>query len=130
MVSGTTCTTVGECSSTRCAVTTTTGRTIPASEPMGVPRSTRTTSPELGIKPLHLVVAERMGEFSTHLVLAEEADGGGDGLGDRRATLTSKPFQGVMGGPVDSNGSGVGHDPILSCRRRYLHTMLPIANET
>ena len=50
-VTGTTWTTDGAPSSSRCAVTTTAGCRYPASRPTGVPRSTVTTSPEVSIEP-------------------------------------------------------------------------------
>jgi hypothetical protein len=82
---------------------------MPASEPAGVPRSTRMTSPDVSIEPLVLVVAQRLGELGTHPVLSEQPDGCRDGLRDSGSALVGKPLQRVMCRSVYANGRGVSH---------------------
>ena len=69
-VSGTTWTTLGPASNTRCAVTTTAGWRNPASRPAGTPRSKSTTSPEVSIEPLDLLAGQVAAEIGSDLVLA------------------------------------------------------------
>lgn len=106
-VSGTTWTTLGCASSVRSAVTITAGCVNPASRPTGCPNSTSTMSParngspEIGIEPGDLVVAERSGQLLTHPRLAQRTHRQRDRVTNRGIESSSKVLEVAMGSQAD-----------------------------
>ena len=92
----------------RWAVTTTAGRWKPASLPSGEPRSMSTTSPEVSIEPLDLVVGQYGREVLSYLILMQPPHGKGDRLANGGPQVGSEALQFVMGGAVDSNARTLG----------------------
>src|SRR5687768_9134668 len=114
--------TLGSPASTRSAVTTIAGRTSPASDPDGVPRSSSTTSPEVSIEPIGLLAPERRGELSADLLLPEEAHSTSDGARHRGLPLASESLQLLVRRTVDADGGCLGHTrSIQRGRQEYLH---------
>ncbi len=68
-----------------------------ASLPAGNPSSTYTTSPELSIEPIDLVVGERRGQLASDLVLPEPTNRQGDGFPHRCPQTGGESLQLAVG---------------------------------
>ena len=100
-VTGTTWTTDGAPSSSRCAVTTTAGCRYPASRPTGVPRSTVTTSPEVSIEPGDIRCVRVGTQVLGDLVLTQAPHGECDRVTDAGAQSRGQSLQLAMRRDVD-----------------------------
>lgn len=100
------------------AVTTTAGRNSPASDPVGTPRSSSTTSPEVSIEPVGLCLFQGLGEVLAHLLLAQHSYCAGDGVRHGRLSLARQPFEFLVDGTVDADRRGLCHNRSLRKSRR------------
>src|SRR5690625_2977601 len=93
----------------RPAVITTAGRRSPASLPVGVPRSSSTTSPGVSIEPRCLLVAEFRSEVPSHGVLTKCTDRLAHRLIDRFVALGCQSGHPRVGVSTDADCGGLGH---------------------